>query len=114
MISVVNKTFGFVTEAKSEISPTSTVIYTVPNGANFLLKTVKIVDLGGTGGEIRLNAGDFCFESVTIGGYDCVDCSPLTPYAFEGETEISYQNNGGADIHVVLTGILQGFGNGGA
>lgn len=105
-ITVTNKTYGFITSASETLS-TATTIVTVPAGANFLLKTIKIVDRGGVGGEIVLNADSFCFEAVTVGANDSIDCSPITPYAFESETVVSYQNQGGADIHVVLTGILQ-------
>ncbi|MFA6805231.1 MAG: hypothetical protein WCR17_04570 [Candidatus Methanomethylophilaceae archaeon] len=105
-ITVTNKTYGFATSSAETISEATTLM-TVPAGANFMLKTIKAVDIGGSGGEIFLKAGSYFFEDVTVGATDNIDCSPLSPYAFEGGTVLSWQNVGGADIHVTITGILQ-------
>ena len=83
-ITVTNKTYGFVTTTQENFSDAAT-LFSVPAGSNFLLKTVKIVDLGGTGGEVCLYVGSYCFEAVTVGPNDSIDCSPITPYAIEGE-----------------------------
>jgi hypothetical protein len=105
-INVINKTFGFIT-AESETLTTPQTFYTVPTGANFLLKTIKIVDVGGSGGEVLFKAKGYYFEDVTVGEYDSIDCSPMTPYAFEGDTQLQYQSCGGAGIHILITGVLQ-------
>lgn len=105
-ITVTNKTYGFITTTQSSLS-TPVTLFTVPSGSNFMLKTIKVVDRGGTGGEIVLNVESYCIESVTVGPNDSIDCSPLTSCAIEEGMAVTWQSNGGADIHVTVTGILQ-------
>lgn len=109
-ISVVNKTFGVVTPANADWT-TAVNIVTVATGANLTVKSVKIVDVGGDGGEVRLLLYDgtntYQMDAVTVGELDNIDLSPLLPYHVEAGWSLQYQSKGGAGIHLTLTGILQ-------
>jgi len=107
---VNNKTYGLITASGTAWSTASNIV-SVGTGENLHIKTVKAVDDGGDGGEIRLIAStgtnSYYLDAFTVGAKDSVDCSPVEPYAIESGWSVLWQSNGGADIHLTLTGILQ-------
>lgn len=110
MFTWTNKTYGFVSEASVDWSSLAT-LQSVDSGSNLDIRTVKAIDDGGNGGEVRLLVGngvtDYLLEHIVVDSGDNLDCSPLSPYTIEGGWALKIQCKGGADIHVVLTGILQ-------
>lgn len=107
---VNNKTYGIVTASGTAWSTASNVV-SVGTGENLHVMTVKAVDVGGDGGEIRLIAksgtNSYYLDAFTIGANDSLDCSPLRPYNIESGWDVLWQSNGGADIHLTITGVLQ-------
>lgn len=109
-MTITNKTFGIITPANADWT-TAVNIVTVAASTNLHINTVKVVDFGGDGGEIRFILSDgtttYYFDIPTIAPNACLDLSPLRPYDIEAGWSIKYQSKGGAGIHITLTGVLQ-------
>lgn len=108
-ITTTNETYGVVTSVSSDWT-TAVNVVTVPAGGNLYLSTVKMVDMGGDGGEIRLLLYDgtntYCMDAISIEGNDNLDLSPLETYKIKAGWSVQYQSKGGADIHITMTGVM--------
>lgn len=104
-----SRTFGVATTSSADWTTAANLV-TVAAGTSLYINTIKVVDSGGDGGEIRLLLSDgtntYQLDAVTIEANDSLDLSPAKPYAIEAGWSLLYQSKGGAGIHITMTGSL--------